>query len=72
MLAPAEIMERPDGVGTFEMDEADSERPRQKTSILAAETRIKDFREIECGFPSESISKAEAKRCLRCDLEPFE
>ena len=69
---PAQIMERPDGVGTFEMVEADAERPRQKTSMLSVETRINDFREVECGFPSETISKSEAKRCLRCDLEPFE
>jgi len=72
LQAPAQIMERPDGVGTFEMDEADAERPRQKASMLAVDTRINDFREVELGFPSDSISQAEAKRCLRCDLEPFE
>lgn len=39
-------------------------------SILAPEVRIHDFREVELGFPSESIARAEARRCLRCDLEP--
>ena len=68
--APARIMERPtEGIGEFEMPEEDAERPRQKTSILAPEVRIHDFREVELGFPLESIVRAEARRCLRCDLE---
>ena len=67
---PARIMERPtEGIGEFEMPEEDAERPRQKTSILAPEVRIHDFREVELGFPLESIVRAEARRCLRCDLE---
>ena len=71
-LQPAHVMPRPDSSIAFEMDEADAERPRQRASILSAETRIGDFREVECGFPSETIARAEARRCLRCDLEPLE
>jgi len=68
--APAEIIERPtEGVGEFEMPEEDAGRPRQKTSILAPEVRVHDFREAELGLPLESIACAEARRCLRCDLE---
>ena len=67
---PAEIMERPtEGVGEFEMPEEDAERPRQKASMLSPEVRVRDFREAELGFTSESIARAEARRCLRCDLE---
>jgi NADH-quinone oxidoreductase subunit F len=67
---PAEIMERPtEGVGEFEMPEEDAERPRQKASMLGPEIRVRDFREAELGFTSESIARAEARRCLRCDLE---
>ena len=68
--APAEILERPtEGVGEFEIPEEDGERPRQKASILASEARVHDFREVDLGFTLESIAQAEARRCLRCDLE---
>ncbi len=68
--APARIMERPtEGVGEFEMPEEDAERPRQKASTVAPEARVHDFREVELGFTMEAIARAEARRCLRCDLE---
>jgi NADH-quinone oxidoreductase subunit F len=34
-----------------------------------AEDRVRDFREVEKGFPREEEVRREAKRCLRCDLE---
>ncbi|MCD6507327.1 NADH-quinone oxidoreductase subunit NuoF [Candidatus Poribacteria bacterium] len=70
LLEPAKPMERPERVGEFEMAPEDAERPRAKASILAPEVRISDFREVELGFPNEIIAQNEARRCLRCDLEP--
>jgi NADH-quinone oxidoreductase subunit F len=70
---PARIMERPtEGIGEFDMPEEDAERPRQKTSVVTPEVRAHDFREVDLGFPLESIAWAEARRCLRCDLEERE
>jgi len=46
----------------------DAEKPRQKTSTVVPEVRVHDFREVKLGFP-ESIVRAEARHCLRCDLE---
>jgi NADH-quinone oxidoreductase subunit F len=71
ILEPAKPMERPEGVGQFEMDEEDALRPRMKASILAPEVRTEDFREVELGFPNEMLARNEARRCLRCDLEPI-
>jgi NADH-quinone oxidoreductase subunit F len=72
-LPLASSMERPtEGIGEFEMLEEDAERPRQKTSIVTPEVRAHDFREVDTGFPLESIACAEARRCLRCDLEEME
>ena len=71
---PAEIIKRlgpEEGVGKFVMDEEDGLRPRQKESVLSPEVRKNNYREVELGFPSETIAKAEARRCLRCDLEPI-
>jgi len=73
LMPPAEILQRPEeGIGEFEMAEEDGVRPRQKESVVAPEVRTGDFREVELGFPLESIAQAEARRCLRCDLEPIE
>jgi pyruvate/2-oxoglutarate dehydrogenase complex dihydrolipoamide dehydrogenase (E3) component len=41
---------------------------RVQVSHLAAKARRKNHREVELGI-SESAAKAEACRCLRCDLE---
>ena len=69
---PAEILKRPpEGVGEFVMAEEDGLRPRQKESVLSPEVRKDNTREVELGFTSETIAKAEARRCLRCDLEPL-
>ena len=65
---PPSLMERPPAQ-KYEMSDEDAERPRAKASILSPETRVYDFREVNLGFPSECVAKAEAKRCLRCDLE---
>ena len=43
---------------------------RAVVNIRPAEERIRGFDEIELGFP-EPVACAEARRCLRCDLEPF-
>lgn len=73
LMPPAEILQPPsEGVGEFEMAEEDGLRLRQKVEILAPEVRKNDFREVELGFLKETIAKAEARRCLRCDLEPIE
>ena len=61
-------MERPEAQ-KYEISDEDAERPRAKASILSPETRVYDFREVNLGFPNEHVAKAEAKRCLRCDLE---
>ncbi len=42
--------------------------PRASMPILSAEERKESFEEIELGF-SEERARAEARRCLRCDLE---
>jgi len=59
--------------GTVELkynmeDYATAQRPQMPTR--APEKRIKSFDEIELGF-AEKEACAEAKRCLRCDLEDF-
>lgn len=51
----------------LELEEAPEERPRVKMPVLSTEERRQSFREIECGFDEER-ARAEAKRCLRCDL----
>jgi NADPH-dependent glutamate synthase beta subunit-like oxidoreductase len=45
---------------------ASAQRPQAPTK--APEKRIRDFGEIELGL-SEDVARAEACRCLRCDLE---
>jgi len=45
-----------------------AEEPRYEMPILEAEKRKTCFDEIELGF-SEERARAEARRCLRCDLE---
>lgn len=65
---PPSLMERPEAQ-KYEISDEDAERPRAKASILSPETRVYDFREVNLGFPNEHVAKAEAKRCLRCDLE---
>ncbi|MFO8102023.1 MAG: FAD-dependent oxidoreductase [Dehalococcoidia bacterium] len=42
--------------------------PRAEMPILSPEERKESFEEIELGF-SEERARAEARRCLRCDLE---
>lgn len=65
---PPSFMERPQPQ-KYEMSDEDAERPRAKASTLSPETRVYDFREVNLGFPDETVAKAEARRCLRCDLE---
>jgi hypothetical protein len=47
-----------------------SDLPRQVSPILPATNRIKDFSQVELGYDKE-IAEAEARRCLRCDLEQY-
>ena len=44
------------------------DQPRIRIEMADAETRVCDFREVERGFNARA-AQAEAKRCLRCDLE---
>jgi NADH-quinone oxidoreductase subunit F len=53
----------------YEMSEEDAGRPRVKSSVLAPEARVQDFREAELGFPNARCAWLETRRCLRCDLE---
>jgi hypothetical protein len=54
---------------TYDMEDyASAERSVMPTR--AAKERVKGFDEIELGF-SEQAACAEAKRCLRCDLEQY-
>ncbi|MCF7936134.1 MAG: FAD-dependent oxidoreductase [Synergistales bacterium] len=68
---PAHFLPRPEP-RRFDMSEEDAERPRVRGSVLAPETRVHDFREVELGYPSEETAACEARRCLRCDLEEYE
>jgi NADH-quinone oxidoreductase subunit F len=43
-------------------------KPRSSVQLAQAESRKTSFVEVEQGF-SEQIARAEASRCLRCDLE---
>ena len=73
LMPPAEILQRPtEGVGKFEIAEEDGIRPRQEQLYLSPELRKDNFKEVELGFSSEAVAQAEARRCLRCDLEPIE
>ena len=72
LMPPAEILKRPEGMGEFKITEEDASRPRQKQSCLTMEERKGNFREVELGFPNEKRAKAEARRCIRCDLESIE
>jgi len=44
------------------------EKPRTEMALLKPEQRKTGFAEVEQGF-SEAVARAEASRCLRCDLE---
>jgi NADH-quinone oxidoreductase subunit F len=72
LMPPAEILKRSEGMGEFKITEGDASRPRQKQSCLTMEERKGNFREVELGFPNEKRAKAEARRCIRCDLESVE
>ncbi|MDD5064601.1 MAG: FAD-dependent oxidoreductase [Phycisphaerae bacterium] len=48
-------------------DEGFADKPRAKMTALAADKRINDFCQVECGFDKETAME-EAKRCLRCRL----
>jgi NADH-quinone oxidoreductase subunit F len=65
---PAEFMPREEP-RKYEMSEEDAGRPRVKSSVLAPEARVQDFREAELGFPNARCAWLETRRCLRCDLE---
>lgn len=45
--------------------------PRVKEPMLSVAERVCDFREVVCGL-QEASARAEARRCLRCDLERWE
>ncbi len=51
-----------------EAEEEWKPEPRAEMPILSVEERRESFEEIELGF-SEERARAEARRCLRCDLE---
>ncbi len=53
---------------TAEQDEGMELKPRRPVPALSPEDRIRGFDEIEIGYPKED-ARAEAGRCLRCDLE---
>jgi formate dehydrogenase beta subunit len=46
------------------------ERERVRVSLAAAETRVRDFSEIERGF-TEAEARSEAQRCLACTTGAF-
>ncbi len=70
---PKSPLDRPeDMVGEFEMADEDAERARQEQSYLSVDDRKDNFKEVQLGFLDEEDVKAEARRCMRCDLEPFE
>ncbi|MDD4924519.1 MAG: FAD-dependent oxidoreductase [Dehalococcoidales bacterium] len=47
-----------------------SDLPRQVSPVLPAAARIQNFSQVELGYDKE-IAEAEARRCLRCDLEQY-
>ena len=49
----------------------EGERPRAEIRKRSAAERVADFDEVELGF-TEEAALAEARRCLRCDLEEYE
>ncbi len=49
-------------------DETQEGKGRVRVPIERPQVRIRDFREVERGF-NETEARAEAWRCLRCDLE---
>ncbi len=49
------------------LEEVPAECPRVPMPVLSIQERRQSFQEIECGF-TEERARAEAKRCLRCDL----
>ena len=59
-------------VETVELSEEESTNlKRPEMPAIPVEERMKSFKEVELGF-SEADAIAEAKRCLRCDLEKKE
>jgi NADH-quinone oxidoreductase subunit F len=52
----------------MEIQEETPERPRTPLPHTLVAERIRDFREVELGFPKD-IAVAEAARCLRCDIK---
>jgi len=48
-------------------DEGFADKKRAQMPTLAADKRVNDFCQVECGFDEETAVK-EAKRCLRCQL----
>jgi NADH-quinone oxidoreductase subunit F len=50
-------------------DETAKDQPRVRIEFEKPQDRIKDFREVEKGYPGSQEAHREAKRCLRCDLE---
>ena len=55
-------------VEPVEVPEGEGSPTRVQVPHLAARARRKNHREVELGI-SEPAAKAEACRCLRCDLE---
>ena len=51
--------------------EAEADVPRTEIPSLSLGERVKSFAEVELCF-TEEMAIAEAKRCLRCDLEEWE
>jgi len=47
-----------------------SDLPRQVSAVMPAADRINNFTQVELGYDKE-IAEAEARRCLRCDLEEY-
>jgi len=45
-----------------------SQASRARMATLAAQDRVRSFREVELGL-SEEQAREEARRCLRCDME---
>jgi hypothetical protein len=59
-------------VGVVELSEEESANlKRPEMPAIPVEERAKSFKEVELGF-SEAAAIAEARRCLRCDLEKKE
>jgi len=68
LLAPAELLRRPEGEKKLALTEEDGLRPRQKVDMLPVIERAGGFAEVEPAFANE-LAILEARRCLACDLE---